>query len=351
MQKKPSTVSSFSRRQVVTAATAGAAMLAMPKTGLAQDATPVDGVQPDGTWTFTDDRGVTVTLPGIPEKLVIDVNVAGSLWDFGVRPLGVIGWLSTVTDGRFPAAGGDLDPAQVENFGLPEGAIDLERLAASQPDLIVTYTFDPATEDALWSVLPDDYDRLMSIAPIVAISAVTSLPVGVARFQEFANLVGIDPEGPELAASRDEAAALETTVREALAAKPGISAIFMGPGDSEFYVASPLRARGLIYARELGLSMPDLDIGPTDFWQTLSYEQALLYPVDMLFVSTRNGIESLDEVRNHPTFSQHPAVQAGNVFPWKQDVIASYPGMMAMLNELLTGLEASDPATADEDWV
>src|SRR4051812_42919727 len=48
--------------------------------------------QPDGSWVFTDDRGITVTLPGMPKRIIADVNVAAALWDFGVRPVGLFGW-------------------------------------------------------------------------------------------------------------------------------------------------------------------------------------------------------------------------------------------------------------------
>ena len=39
-----------------------------------------------GRLSFTDDKGVTIELPAMSERLAIDVNAASALWDFGIRP-------------------------------------------------------------------------------------------------------------------------------------------------------------------------------------------------------------------------------------------------------------------------
>src|SRR5688572_27009371 len=83
----------------------------------AQDGTPA-GSPPAGGWSFTDDKGVTIELPGMPVRIVADVNAAAPLWDFGIRPVAVFGWNATLTDdGDFGAAGGRIDPSQVEIVG------------------------------------------------------------------------------------------------------------------------------------------------------------------------------------------------------------------------------------------
>jgi iron complex transport system substrate-binding protein len=346
------------RRDLIGLALAGSMSVALAGTATAQDATPgatptgANGLQPDGTWAFTDDRGVTVTLPAMPTKLVLDANVSGGLWDFGVRPIGIFGWLSTPeADGTLPPAAGATDLALVENYGLGEGEIDFELLSVAAPDLIVTYTFAPDDPENLWSVLPDDLERIESIAPIIALSGVTSLPEGVARFAEFAAAVGADLNTPEIIGSQQGIGAAEDRAATLMSEKPGFSALWVAPSTDVFYVANPLQARGVIYARELGIKIPDLDVEPTEYWEELSYEQALKYPTDVLYVSTRNGEAALEQVTTHPTFSQHPAVVAGQVLPWNQDVVTSYPGQMAVLIEILTAMETFTDTVVEEDWI
>jgi iron complex transport system substrate-binding protein len=316
----------------------------------AQSATPGASPVADGPWTFVDDRGVEVSLDTMPTRVVLDANVAGGLWDFGVRPLGIFGWLSTVTDGALPPAAGSVDPAQVENYGLGEGEIDLERLAAASPDLIVTYTYTPDDPDNLWSVLPDDLDRLQDIAPIVALSGVNPLNETVQRFEELAIALGYDVTTPEVQAVRDDVTAAEGRVRN-LTASASYSALWVAPGIDEFYIANPEQAQGVQYARGLGVKAPTLGVEPGAYWETLSYEQALKYPTDILYISDRNGPETYATIgEDHPTFAANPAVAAGQVFSWRQDVNASYPGLLRVLTELLNALEASDPTIADESW-
>ena len=81
----------------------GVTGMGLARHGLARQATPAAG------WSFTDDKGVTVELDAMPERLAIDLNAAAALWDFGVRPTAVFGWDANET-GDFGDAGGNIDP-------------------------------------------------------------------------------------------------------------------------------------------------------------------------------------------------------------------------------------------------
>lgn len=87
------TVSNVNRRSMIKAAAAGLAVITLPKATSAQDASPESG-----EWSFTDDKGVTVTLPSRPERIVMDVNAAAPLWDFGIKPTALFGW-NVLADG------------------------------------------------------------------------------------------------------------------------------------------------------------------------------------------------------------------------------------------------------------
>ncbi len=331
----------FNRRSLLIAS-AGFSLAALTNGVLAEDGTPAaDGLQTDGSWSFTDDRGVTVKLSGMPQRVVADVNVAGALWDFGVHPIGIFGWNITGPD-SVNAAGGDLDTKAVQFLNDAGTTIDVERAAAIDPDLIVSLFF--GEKYGVWSVDPAVQSRLEQIAPIVALSGLVRADVSLERTAGLAAALGADLASAELAGQRTTYETAWKRFTDAVAAKSGISAVFIAPSADTIYVASPDAAGDVMLYRDLGLAVPTLPVAAGEYWESLSMEQALKYPTDMLFYSLRGDITSLDAFRAHPTFSKHPAVIAGQVFPWNQDFISNYPGLTTMLDATAEAVEASDPS-------
>ncbi len=318
----------------------------------AQDATPgatpgaANGIQPDGTWVFTDDRGITVSLPKMPERIVADINAAASLWDFGVRPVGLFGWNIVSETGFAGGAGGNVDVSTAEivsAFGSDQ--IDVEKLATVQPDLIVSLVFAP--EYGIWSINADVLEDVESRAPIVCLSGIIRADEAVQRAADLAGAPGIDLESAELAAQKvayDEAIA---GFEALMSGKDGLSALFVAPDVDAYYVANPEAAPDVKFYRDLGLDVPELPVPPAEYWEMISLEEAVRYPTDVLLYSLRGSMLGLEAFQEHPTFSLHPAVQAGQVYPWNQDVITSYIGLAKDLTELTAALSAADPAAGE----
>ncbi|MBA3379196.1 MAG: ABC transporter substrate-binding protein [Chloroflexia bacterium] len=325
-------------------ATAAAARFATAQEG-SPEASSAASPAADGEWSFTDDKGVTVTLPSRPERLVIDVNAASPLWDFGVRPVAVFGWLATAS-GDFGPAGGRIDPEQVEIIGEGEATIDVEALVGLQPDLIITLTFSPDDPLEYWSLAADGpLEQVQQVAPIVAISGVQSSNAGVARFAELAVDLGMDLETPEVTADLERWQASEAAFGTALADKPGISAIFTAPSPDVIYIANPQVAGDLQYYRELGLTIPDVEINPDDgnYWEYASLEEIGKYQTDLLFSSYRGM--PVEEFLAIPTVATLPAVTAGQVYTWNQDEVLSYRGIADSLDGVIEAITAADIVT------
>lgn len=339
------TTATHTRRSVIGGTLGLGATAATARFGFAQESTPAASPALDGEWSFTDDKGVTVTLPARPERLVIDVNAAAPLWDFGIRPVAVFGWLATAS-GDFGAGGGRIDPEQVEIIGEGEATIDVEALVGLQPDLIITLTFSPDDPAEYWSLAADGpLEQVQQIAPIVAISGVQSASAGVARFAELAAALGADLEAPEVAADNERWLAAEDAFRTAIAAKPGISAIFASGSPETIYIANPNVAGDLQYFRELGLTIPDVEINPEDgdYWEYASPEEIGKYQTDTLFSSYR-GMPA-EEFVAIPTVATLPAVTAGQVYIWNQDEVLSYRGMADSLDGLVEAITGSEIVT------
>jgi len=296
----------------------------------------------DGEWSFTDDRGVTITLPQRPERVVPYVPIAASLWDFGVRPVGVFG--TTVRpDGTPEITSGDIDFEVVESLGEVYGEMDLEALVALQPDLILFDMYGP--EFDLWGLTPEAVAQVEAIAPIAGISFVDR-PVDetIGKIEELAGLLGADLNAPDVVAARERFDTASEAVRAACAEKDGLQALFVAGWTDNFYVANPLVWTDLIYFQDIGLEIAVPDIAAGELWETLSWEQANKYQVDLILNDARSAALTPEQLAEYATWTAQPAVAAGQVGEWYTEFVPSYAGFAGVLESLA---ETISDASAD----
>ena len=334
--------SEFSRRKIMGSAAAIAVSAVLPSIVNAQDSSP-EASPATGEWSFTDDRGVTVTLPQRPTRIVADLSAAAPLWDFGIRPLAVSGW--TVTSDQ---AWGNVDrstPVINAVDGQPEP--DNEKLIELETELFVTITWSKGDPDDVWS-FSEVENRLTTeaICPIVAIAATGSANENMLRFAELAGLLGADLESTELATAQTEYEASVTAFSELAVEKSDLSVLFGSAGtEAEWYAAYPPDWADLAWYQSLGLNIVEPSVSPGDYWEILSFEQALLYPSDIFFQSTRLGTLTAEELQANTTFGLHPAIAAGQIGGWNQDFIMSYQGLKAALDNMITTISAAGKVT------
>ena len=87
---------------------------------------------PSGEWTFTDDRGETVTLDEAPTTIAADAATAGGLWEYGIDVDGGVFGDIVLPDGTPSPGIGLADPDDFESVG-DANQINLEELAAQRP--------------------------------------------------------------------------------------------------------------------------------------------------------------------------------------------------------------------------
>jgi iron complex transport system substrate-binding protein len=298
-----------------------------------------DGAADDGTaatsWEFVDDRGVTISLPARPERIVAYVGTAAVLWDFGIRPVGVFG-PSRREDGTPEPAAGNVDLDTVESAGDTWDAVNLEVLATLRPDLVITGgVADP------W-VISQQLDDVAEIAP-VAVVEVYGAPAStiMANYERMAEALGADLGSDELVAARADYDAAAEAVRTAAAAKPGLSVLATYADTDGLYIAQPTDFPDLAEFQVLGVEVID----PTStepYWELLSWERAGEYPADLIIHDIRSFSLQPDVLADdQPTWTTLPAVQAGQVGAWSAEAILSYQGFAAALRELATEIDAS----------
>ena len=164
------------------------------------------------------------------------------------------------------------------------------------------------------------------VAPIIALSGITHADVAVSRCAVLAAALCIDLESAEVVAQKHAYDAAVIRCTDAVAAKPGTSAILVAPSTGTISFANPGATGDIVLFRDMGPDVPALPVEAGKYEQQLNDEQAGAYPTDLFSSSTRGTINTtMGGTIDHPTLGLYPAAQSGQVFPWKQHVIVSYP--------------------------
>ncbi|MBB5868354.1 iron complex transport system substrate-binding protein [Allocatelliglobosispora scoriae] len=294
--------------------------------------------KPTGPWSFTDDRGKTISLPAYPQRLVCQTGPAAALWDYGIASVGLFG-PQTRPDGGRELETGSLDLAKLTAIGGAEwGDFNLEQYAALTPDLLVTTVFD----DQLWYVPEESLDKIGKIAPIAALQVESkNLPDVLARFLDLAVSLGVDRESELVKKAKGDFDKASEDLRGVLAAKPGLKVLAVSATKDEIYFAKPKDVTDLDYFGTLGMGLVQPG-GPDDYWEVASWEKADRYPADLIIYDAR-GYEALPlaEARKVPTFQKLPAVQADQVAAWKHLVPPSYQQVTVALKEMAETISRS----------
>lgn len=289
-------------------------------------------------WSFTDDLGNTVTLDERPARIAGLTDVVASLWNYGIEPVAAFGYTGISQDQRFA----DRDLSGVAELGPMYGQIDLEALAAADPDLIVTHaypldaagTIDPQAPLYGFADLAQQ-EAAARIAPIVAITMDGSAVQVIDRTVQLALALGADPALVDTARAEYDTAA----DRMRAAAAPGLQVLVVAayPADG-FYVAKAPDDPTLSAFADLGVQFVDPG-GTSYYWETVSWENVGALPADVVLESQIDEMTA-EQILAQPTFARTPAGQARQVYPWVFATL-DYSAQAAYMNEVAGNLETA----------
>lgn len=263
-------------------------------------------------WTYTDDVGTEIGLEEVPDRIVAQSSVAAALTDLGLgeRIVGVFGPVEGPDGGLDPQAEGlDVDAVEDVTGGGDYGDIDLERLAALEPDLILTSTY---VEPTLWYINEDARARLEGAYPIGVVSFDGESQTDIfANTERLAEALGADPA--DFVAGREAFEAAGDRLRSVVEELEDPTFEAVSPTAETLYVSSPDANPDLKYYRdELGLDIvtPDeVDLDSEGYWRVLSWEQADAYEADIALWDARGGQASLDLLKDQPVWNRTTAAQ------------------------------------------
>jgi iron complex transport system substrate-binding protein len=333
------------RREFVGVVGGLAAGLALGRGVKGQEATP--GASPGaGEWTYTDVLGTTVTLPARPVRIAANLATAAALWDLGIRVVAVFDWTASAFPEGDHIAWGNVDPKAVANVGDADGNILPEDMLVVQPDVIFTLTYDPNDPGSTSGVLPTLAERIGEIAPMLVVTDMASTEIQLQRLVDLGAMLGADLEAAEVVAAKGIYEAKVAEFREVAAEKADLTSLFMDFDPGAIYAAGPQGVAELRFLGSLGLQFANAGSpAATEFWETLSVEEALKYQSDVLYNDVYSTIRGIEELQGHAVIGAIPAVAAGQVGEWPRDFPVSYAGVTDFLEVILTPLRTAQKVT------
>ena len=320
----------------VGAGVAAAGLTSRLATTVSAQSTPVGSSVGEGEWSFTDDRGVTVTLPNPPQNIAGHARVAGALHDYGITIPIVLGTLENA-DGSPISELGDYPPDTAIWLGRGFEDLDIEQMLAAQPDVFITVRFPFASEesDLLWGIPNEVRDTLEARIPIIAIDVSGNTIVSfMERFEELAISLGADPAA--VGADEDKAVfeAAQEEMRAALVEKPDLTVTAFSAGE-DFYLINPDLTPEFLLYRELGMTFLYIPDDPLQF-QLVSWEQVGDFSPDLFLKDAREAALTYEQIaEQQPIWNTLPAVQAGQLGYWRAGGRPTYRGFNPVMAEVI----------------
>jgi iron complex transport system substrate-binding protein len=339
----PTVSAGISRREFLTGA---AALVVLGACGQSADRTPKGRGSQNGFPITVDHRYGSTEIPGAPQRVVtVGLVDHDAVLALGVKPVGITAgeWASDYPSSVGPWAQEKLGNAQPEV--LPDSAINFEKIAVLNPDLI-TAAYSGLTEE--------EFQTLSRIAPTVAQSG-NHADYGT-PWSEMTRAIG------RALGKLDDAerlvAGVESRFEKARNDHPefaGASAVYAGVYDKGYYAES-LQSSRIAILTSLGFKVPEevTTLAGDRFFADIGPERIDLLDQDVLMWEIGDNAEAKAAVVDNPLYQQLNVSRQGRDIFVEDRVVAaglafisvlSLPFVIDRLVPLLAAAVDGDPAT------
>jgi len=237
-----------------------------------------------------------------------------------------------------------LDLSGIDIVGEEWGVINIEAMAALDPDLIVSEYWP--LEDGYTGLeegTGEANSALSDIAPVVGVTQGTSVAAMIDDYSVPAESLGADLDAPAIASERERFEDAVERFKTVVASKPDLTVLAVSPTAESLYVAVPAGAAELSDFVSWGLNIIEPEPDPSfPYWETLSWENAAKYQADLIIYDDRVGTTGLDQAEAQPTWSLLTAVEAGAVTNWPAFWLRNYTAYADQLDNLSDVIETTD---------
>jgi iron complex transport system substrate-binding protein len=176
----------------------------------------------------------------------------------------------------------------------------------------------------LWWIRKDVAARVSQVAPTVGIRA-GGIPIRepITQIEQLAAAAGADLGAPTVAEARQRYEQAGARMKAAVAAKPGLMVRVMMASLQTLYISRPANSADLLYFQQLDLDIvKPTSAGP--YFEELSWEEARKYPADLILHDARPSVITPAQLTAIPTWNELPAINAGQVGPWRAEAAFSH---------------------------
>lgn len=295
-------------------------------------------------WTYADGGGKTVTLSDVPKRIVAHANVAAGLIPLGIRPVGIYADGPVKDD---PSLRG-LDLTGIEILGEAWGEIDIEKLAAAKPDIIIAEYWPLEKAYSGMESGAADGSLIEQIAPVAGPAQGNSTVALIEDYEKLATLLGADLSDLAIAAEKAKFETSKAAFQAAVKAKPGLNALAVWAGTDALYVASAAGSAELSDFVSWGLNVISPEVADDrGYWETVSWETVDKYQPDLVLVDDRAGPATLAAAEAQPTWTTIRAVAKGQVGDWPAFWMRNYKVYAEQLDKLTATINATDETVGD----
>lgn len=294
----------------------------------------------DASWSYVSGNGDTITLDHKPERIVASAAEAAGLMEYGIKPVGIY----LAQDLKWEPGLADQDLSDIPIVGKEWGHIDAEKVAELQPDLIVADWW-PA-QDAYQGFeegVDNDSLKVKELAPVIGANQQGSLEDVMTWYEGFAESMGVDVSSGQYAEGREHFEQAKADFQDAVAAKPGLTALAVAPAADMLYVAVPKYSTSLSDLRRWGMDVISPDSPKKDFpyWEYLSWEKADKYQPDLLLIDDRGYEDNIALGEAQPTWDKIAAARAKAYTPWPGWWVHTYDAYAEQLEGLTQAVEGA----------
>ncbi len=295
-------------------------------------------------WTFTDDLGTEISLDAEPERLVVQSSMAAALTDLGLgdKIVGTFGPLTNAAgEPDSQVAGLDIDSVEDVTGEGDYGDIDEEAVGTLDPDLIITSAY---LEPQLWYMSDESAETLRKKFDIAVVSFDgTNQTEMLDATERLAEALGADLDSPEVTQAHEDFEAASQAVSDlgSQLTESGKTILGASADTDSLYISNPAVSQDLNYwVEELGLPIvvPELE-KETDYFETLSWENADKYSGDIILYDDRIGEAGLAIFEQQPVFQLIPGAAADAYVPWTSVYPPSYRAVADTLERLAADLQ------------
>ncbi|MGD3110039.1 ABC transporter substrate-binding protein [Streptomyces sp. YGL11-2] len=266
-------------------------------------------------WEFSDDRGRLVVAGNRPDRIVAYIQAGATLWDHGIRPVGIFG---SQHDGAVadPAKGGELPLVEIPYLGSG-AALHPDTLLEARPDLVVAVTYDG---EQVYGLEGKTALELETHVPVATVAVGPGRGLAEVR-ERFAALAGSLGRGEPLAMARELDAA-EDVLRQASGGPVRPRVVALSPaGPERVHLARPGAWPDLRALAEHGVELPEPAAGSGANWSTVGWAEAAALAPDVVLIDVRVNAARVEALRS----DEHWRAIEGRarLLPWNPEAPAS----------------------------